>query len=182
MRRLGRIFYRAATVMSLLLCVGAVMFWIRCRGVVERVERATAQTHRTIGVCGGELLVSIEWAQEASPLPPGPDVQWNWRTIHKLNFPDFAEAFFPGDHPTVAGFFFGHSVSSAEHWTLVLLPMPFVVGLFAILPVVRIAFEIRRRRRARRQDAGRCVICGYDLRATPNQCPECGALQESVKV
>ena len=42
---------------------------------------------------------------------------------------------------------------------------------FALLPAARLAGARRKRRRVRR---GLCRRCGYDLRATPGRCPECG--------
>jgi predicted amidophosphoribosyltransferase len=52
--------------------------------------------------------------------------------------------------------------------------MWFVILLFALLPLVAGVRLARRRRRARRLAAGCCIACGYDLRASPERCPECG--------
>ena len=54
--------------------------------------------------------------------------------------------------------------------------MPF--WFLQIVSMVAAAWIVPRvilmRRNARREAAGHCRSCGYDLRATPDRCPECG--------
>ena len=61
---------------------------------------------------------------------------------------------------------------------IVVIPWWFVVTLLSILPALQIKPILRRRRRAMRLRQNLCVHCGYDLRATPWRCPECGAVPE----
>ena len=56
---------------------------------------------------------------------------------------------------------------------------PVPVGCLLVLPAAWPAawashFYRQRLVPRRRAAAGQCVTCGYDLRATPGRCPECG--------
>jgi len=57
------------------------------------------------------------------------------------------------------------SADFEERWVLTLIVLPLI---WAVLTL-----KNERRKRLAPQD-GKCRHCGYDLRATPDRCPECG--------
>jgi hypothetical protein len=58
-----------------------------------------------------------------------------------------------------------------EH--LIAFPHWFFLPLLAAMPLMALRRTLRGRRRVR---AGLCKNCGYDLRASPERCPECGSV------
>ena len=64
----------------------------------------------------------------------------------------------------------------------VFAPWWFVLGLLAILPLVKGKMLLRERRLRRWKEQGLCLVCGYDMRASPERCPECGTAVPSKQI
>jgi len=75
---------------------------------------------------------------------------------------------FPQDPPGKNEIELTFRAAGAPMWALavpLLLPLPILL--------------LRAARRSRRRRRGMCIRCGYDLRASPERCPECGAAGHS---
>jgi hypothetical protein len=76
---------------------------------------------------------------------------------------------------------FGHLaytsvVDSNESSTYLSLPWAYLISLTAVLPLAFSIKLMKHRNAIRRLNQHRCQTCGYDLRATPDRCPECGTI------
>jgi hypothetical protein len=113
-----------------------------------------------------------DWPWEGTPAQ-----KWDAYEASGLNIPraDF-ELGVPGcgfasgpDFVKVAGA--GPYWGRFANFGLRLWPLPY---LAALIPLARLV-SAARSARDRRDRPGLCRRCGYDLRATPKRCPECGA-------
>lgn len=69
---------------------------------------------------------------------------------------------------------YSETMGRGHDWN-VNMPSWFLVLTTAIAPLLWLRMFRRQTR-----TAGHCPSCGYDLRATPNRCPECGTSTHSA--
>lgn len=178
--RVFRILLNAATAISLLLCVATLVLWGRSIGRDETWEYEW-------GVAPGGHLGMVRLVSMRGVVA---GVAWR-ETLptarqRKARFDHFANPLDPGDKRTFPlGQQFGCNVTRTKAppiiFSGVALPAQVSVSVHApgwaiapvaaILPAIQI---IRWRRKRTARQTGLCPTCGYDLRATPTRCPECG--------
>jgi hypothetical protein len=176
MRRLARHVFTLCSAVSLLLCVATAVLWVRSARHYDEAVRSGAGSDVTIISARHRLLASL---RTRVPTDPNPSWRFDTRPFIGDGFGwDFEQDGFDRWYERL-GFIYDHrggagsgppNVASAR---LLMVPHWFLVVL-AALPAL--AWATARLRRIRRTRRGRCPACGYDLRASPERCPECGAV------
>ena len=166
------------SVLSLALCVGTVALWVRSYWIEESIEDAGRAGLWEFDVSKGvfhfywERLTNAALAYEEDTMlnpfglrrestPPREHLfEREGKRCYDLRLGDIRVAF---------------DDRSARAWpikvTVAYCPCWLVAALLFIIPAQS---AIVRYRRGRNLRAGLCPRCGYDLRATPDRCPECG--------
>jgi hypothetical protein len=146
------------SVMSLLLCVAVCVLWVRGYATAGGYTLLLTDDDSVFSHHG---VVGITVRTPARPS----DSSWSGRSVvWELGAWAFSRL---TSYNSVAG----------VSWTVsgVRLPGSVLTVLLALLPVGRFTLRRRTLTRQRRRNAGLCPSCGYDLRATPDRCPECGS-------
>src|SRR5688572_12023844 len=190
-RPISRHMFALVAALSLIACVASLTLWARSYSGSDYLARRrlvgsdgiAVVTHgHCIAWTRGDLRLSSEahtyYPRGTGGVPrnPGaalPPARWEWGRLGRGHL---------GWEREQAGTLLGRLGFDAYHTgfessfassgeKVIAVPAWLPVAAFAAPPL---AFVVRRARRRRRRIAGRCAACGYDLRASPHRCPECG--------
>ena len=193
MAAMRRRLFPFAAGMSALLCVAVCVLWVRSHWLIDTLCYETSPTDWTqrlcvVGSAGGHLFISVNDCERHGFLSFR---EWELAEMHgwhnkfgEVTDESYADwSLKPGRDPDQRLVVFGFQ----GEWTdkdsfgavhrAAAIPFYALFLLSAVLPIMWIR---RRRRAAVVKAAGLCPSCGYDLRATPDRCPECGATRGGV--
>jgi hypothetical protein len=170
MRRLLRILLNVATVLSLVLCAATMAAWVRSYLVRDEIAWSLANPRLELDLFTyrGGLIAGVLAPNEFLKYLPNPGARWEQRAPETYAGAGGSQGTFFNHF----GFAFAHAQYPFDHRFLA-SPYWFILLLTAIQPGARLVGWRRRARRLRMRP-GLCRHCGYDCRATPNRCPECG--------
>jgi hypothetical protein len=171
-------------VVSAIPCIGllAWMSWLAVKRHLARYSRLTTLVHVLLLLACAAVIffwTRSDLRYEQMVIPAGPRA---WLLILQHGIFQFGQGtarapahfewlnlsyaqFFGNDYPENPAWFF-YFTHNRTGWCIG-IPLWFC----AVIPAIFLAISLRRHKKPL---PGHCRACGYDLRATPNRCPECG--------
>jgi hypothetical protein len=199
MRWVGRWLVRIGLALSLVLAVGTGVLWLRSSHHPDVVWKHRADNegqgvrYGFVGIAStyGDLhffsgsrhydgwLWSVVYENSGRPMP---QMEEGWRLGlgREHTRGPWDNGLFPAEASAFIGIGRLRLVARPQYvdsydMTLWIIPLVYLLTLFSLPPVLWLTLAARRGMRRRgRQRRGQCLDCGYDLRATPGRCPECG--------
>jgi hypothetical protein len=175
---LGRWLFSAAGAAALLFAAAAVAMWVRSHAACDSAYVELGRVNVTIVTArDGCLFHWIGGRAERRPLflrhtsnPPADLLNWlgNWRFWTQSN-----------PHRLLGVITWGRASYGGNGWGMSILAPYWLLACVAAVAGIGLLTMSRHLHRRSRRRAGQCVRCGYDLRATPDRCPECGVVPDT---
>ena len=182
--------FRFASILSLIFCIASIALWMRSHYKAGFVDFLWWNEHESMdksvgtemywGSGGGQVVM-------ATTIGHGQENLWYAQTYGSRKF-----RFMYGEKPLRSRYGvyagdpkyllvrlgFGCFLPSRTGWILA-FPIWAATAVSSVLPAL--FFTSVWKRRSLRQ-SGHCPRCGYDLRATPDRCPECGSVSAKTSL
>ena len=186
--------FNIAAVLSLVLCLAVAALWVRSEFVEDVAVYRDSETAPTgtfhcssFSIASRDGGIACLWQAFAVDDPAGRRKAL-WSNQYTFNFASSAILAVSSGDPSMLGFQWKRQVrysftagtesGSGESWGF-RMPYWFWLILLAAPPAIWLRRHVRTRAQGRLA-RGLCGACGYDLRATPDRCPECGAVPQAV--
>jgi hypothetical protein len=176
--------FHLATCVSLLLCLAMLALWVRSHWVYDQVTRSQivppGRVFTTLRSLPGRLMwdrLYLTYPKRPPPewARPWPTARWSWDTSDAIGHSPILEGW-GSRWELVRQPYRGQDHGEGGWYQVLMLPHWSLAVATAVLPVWWLVGRLRRRRFGE----GCCQKCGYDLRATPGRCPECGSTPAEV--
>jgi hypothetical protein len=191
-KRIRRFFANTLAALSVVMFLVALGFWVRSFRHADQVSFEATGMRGEYFACDSCFVSSVQGVVHfgASQYPVDDDGQAFKVNAHafRASATDLHDAI-DTDSPSerwrfriyrrYAGFGYWQTVHMGEDVRALTIPHWTVALLAAVWTIIALR---RRAQRTGRHRHGLCVRCGYDLRATPDRCPECGAASGSSAV
>lgn len=167
MRSVGRRLFSIGSAVSVTLCALIATLWVRSYFAADSLSYGWVEPNEAgggyIGVFSSRGVLHFNDSRSRYWIPDTQGLAWNVVS--------------PNPHIGGAASPIGWMRSSRSNRSLSIADWVLMVPT-AIVPGVHL---MKRRKDRRRGSANLCSICGYDLRATPKRCPECGTSPAEAK-